>query len=133
MAQSAGKEKERGKFLTFWITLIAGGILVSALESWVAWIKPISFGWYVYATSIQLLAAVELFGIWIWKKWGVYLLTAHQVIAICIIPFYQQATAHQIAELKIAPLPALVFGFLPQVVTILIWFWAIRRKWQYFE
>lgn len=71
---------------------------------------------------IPLVAA--LYGIWKWKKWGVYSLITYIVISII-------ATFVSDIVLKIYT------GYAQYVISLdilgaAIWFWALSRKWSYF-
>ena len=124
MAQSAGKEKERGKFLTIMIVIMLllqiqgfeASNLVTSAPPW----------FFVSVVSVCVVIMLSLYGIWMWKRWAVYL----NIVAVglgWIMSFGNFLTTRQYYD-QIS-----VIVHLPFWALYGLWFWALYRKWRYFE
>ena len=80
-----------------------------------------------------IIGIVTLYGISLWKKWGIYLRIFTSIsaiyLAIALTPSYTQIAIKSHVDPK---------SFLGDIILILIgdfilWIWAISRKWSYFE
>ena len=125
-----GMKKERGKFLTIMLVLAVFGIfqylfMVTNTNS-VNQSLGVVPSWYpIYGLVGIASQAIAIVGIWIWKKWGVYLLLGWSLIGVLM----------QIFVLKPAGAAA-QYGQLALFMTLGsagLYFWAVYRKWQYFE
>ena len=116
--------KDRGKFLTVMIVLAAFGYLQSlyyltntnvieqaygAVPSWFSFYALVGFG----------IGIITMVGIWLWKKWAVYLLVASTTITLLMQLFVLKPVQGQ-------------FVYYMTIVSASIWFWAIYRKWKNF-
>ena len=120
--------KSRGVFLTVMIVFAAYGVLSSlytltnpsALTTAYG-VLPIWF--YPYLIVSFIAGAAELIGLWLWKKWAVYLLFGLGFLGL----------AMQLTILKPVSSNAGSLVFYLTIISLGIWFWAIYRKWQYFD
>ena len=69
-------------------------------------------------TIILGLSLLSLYGLWKWKKWGIYML-----IAVFIASFLQEYLV----------IGGIVFGHIFDLLFAGLWIWAIKRKWKYFS
>lgn len=80
-----------------------------------------------YPPFIYLNAFLKLFliwGMWMWKKWAVYL---------SFISFIPGLWISFIVLQNISPSSALISTILGFILSAGLLFWAIYRKWKYFE
>jgi hypothetical protein len=109
--------KDRGIFLT---VLIAYAALSALL---VLFFGMPSGGTEFFISILQLILLVaSIYGIWIWKKWGVYSVFAYILISfISIFALEQGSNSYGQG------------GIVLSILVAALWFWAIRRKWSYFK
>jgi hypothetical protein len=122
--------KKRGIFLTVLVILGVIGALMIFFSGIIYPITGIGLGSDAGKLTL-LVSALEfipliaaLYGIWKWKKWGVYSLIVYILISILSTFIFD-------ILLKIYT------GYAQYVILIdifeaAIWFWAISRKWSYF-
>lgn len=122
------KSKDRGKFLTVLLIFAIFGVL-SALYSL---INPntitltygsISSWYFAYVAFGVTIGVINILGIYLWKRWVIYTLTLSAIATILIQLFILQ---------PINPTMRM-YTILSSIVGIAIWYWAIYRKWSYFE
>ena len=121
--------KDRGVFLTI---LVIYGALQAILVFFSGIIYPIVGMGLRGGSQILLVSLLEfiplvaaLYGIWMWKKWGVYLLFASILITIISTFVFDLV-------LKVYSGYAQGVIFL-DILGAALWFWAIYRKWSLFE
>lgn len=115
-------KKERGAFLTAMIVIHIVGIVFS--------FKLFFIDIVVLKTSLDTAKSIllgslfinifSIYGIWKWRKWGVNLYIAIYTINL----IYQFAVLSE---------PIQLLGILLGAFGASIYFWAIFRKWSYFE
>lgn len=118
--------KDRGKFLTLMLIFAAFGSLISlyqltntnALQQTYG---PIPSWFTAYAILGSLAGVAVIIGIWMWKKWAVYLLAFSTAVTFLM----------QLFVLK--PVQYGEFVYYMTIVSAGLWFWAIYRKWKYFS
>jgi|SRR5208283_3432276 len=117
--------KNRGKFLTLMILfLVLGDIQIpyylvnsNALHTVFGNVPS----WFPLYAVLELgLSIAIIIGMWKMKKWAVYLLVAY---------FVTKAPT----ELYILQPTQLISTFVTTVVGAGLWFWAIYRKWRFFD
>ncbi len=80
---------------------------------------------WTYQFLLTIFTIISLVGIWFLKKWGVYL-SGILVLIFLIMEF--------LFIRNLASLPLNLSTILPiYLVVLLIWFWAIYRKWNQFS
>lgn len=119
-------KKNRGKLLTVMIVLAAFGQLQSLYYLTNTNLVEQAYGtvpsWFSLYTLFGLLVGVaSIVGIWLLKKWAVYLLAFSTAMAFLM----------QLFVLK--PVQAGQFAYYMTMVSAGLWFWAIYRKWESFE
>lgn len=117
--------KDRGKFLTIMVILAAFGYLQSLYSFANTNVVQQTYGtvpnWFpIYTVLGLLVGVVTIAGIWMWRKWAVYLLAASTTITFLM----------QLFVLK--PIQAGQFAYYMTIVSAGLWFWAIYRKWKFF-
>ena len=126
-------KKDRGKFLTIMLVLVsltplvglvgillpgsglrAGGITVSNPPDW----------YPTYSIITVVLGLAFIIGLWMWKKWGVYLAIAYSLISLGAGFAFNQSSHGPTVNLinQVSPL-----------VSYALFYWAVYRKWKYFE
>lgn len=119
----------RGIFLTI---MIIYGVLEAVLVFFSGIIYPIQIGLRgENLNQILMISVLEiipliiaLYGIWKWKKWGAYSLFVYILISIiCTVVF----------DILLA-----ASGYAPGVIVYdvlggAVWYWALYRKWSYFD
>ena len=85
----------------------------------------------IYTPVIGVISIVALYGIWQWKQWGAYLLFASIAVSLFetafLIQGYIQFPPH------ISKQGIVLYTELNMAVEAGLWFWAVYRKWKYFE
>lgn len=121
-------KKKRGAFLTIMIVLGAFGALQAlyavintdalklAYGQVPAWFSPL----YLFSF---LLSVGAIIGIWMWKKWGVYLIAASIALNLVTQLFLFKPVQQSVGQ----------FSWIMTLVGGGLWFWAISRKWPDFE
>lgn len=131
-------EKKRGIFLTIMLLWTAFGLLQllyqtinpETLPKVPGIANPSDLGlWYQILTVVGLVIGfTTVIGIWMWKKWGVYLygvsFTLNLITSALIQRRFMSETVRAQYGLLIYILP-IIFGAL--------FLWAISRKWKNFE
>lgn len=123
--------KKRGIFLTVLVILGVIGALMIFFSGIIYPITGIGLGsdagkltlFVSVLEFIPLIAA--LYGIWKWKKWGVYSFIVYILISIFSTFIFD-------ILLKIYTGYA-QYVILIDILEAAIWFWAISRKWSYFK
>ena len=79
--------------------------------------------WYIRVSVVlTVLSFIYLIGLWTWKKWGVYAYILSRTIFI----FFN------LAVLKLTQTGLILIATIEIVMDVLV-FWAIHRKWKYFD
>ena len=113
--------KERGIVLTVMVVLNTLLLLYGLLDTNVNFFKNLS-DWYFWHFLIDFLATLAaLIGIWVLKKWGVYLLLIVMGVGLLAGYFTSKNTALITHEL------------LSSIILTFLWSWAIYRKWGSFS
>jgi len=119
-------EKDRGKFLTVMCAIGSIGAIQSLygvidpdIFTDVYNIIPIWFPVYVLGIAVADLSAIV--GILMLKKWAVYLLFAQMGVGVLV------------EYLILKPVEIHLLVIISASVSAALWFWAIYRKWKYFE
>lgn len=120
------KKGSRGVFLSVMIALlIIGDIQIP----YYLWINPEALhtiyrtlpAWYSIYAFLELVSNVAIIiGMWKMKKWSVYLLALY-FISKAIPDYFYILPDKQMAV------------FATTIIGAIFWFWAIKRKWFYFE
>jgi hypothetical protein len=118
-------KKDRGKFLTIMIVLSAIGLLQSLYYLVNTDLIQQSYGvvpeWFqLYSVFGILFGSIMLIGLWMLKKWGVYLLTVSVVLSFVMQLFFLRPQTYQ------------EIVYILSIISAGIWFWAINRKWKNF-
>jgi hypothetical protein len=123
--------KSRGIFLTI---LYVYSVLLAIMLFYSGIIyPPIIMGMGSTAGKLTLLVsaleiiplAVALYGIWRWRRWGIYSLSVY--IAIAILATFVSDVVFKIY----VGYAQYVISF--DLLTAVLWFWALSRKWSYFK
>lgn len=114
---SLNTSTDRGNFLIILTALTAFSLLVNIPKA----LNPVS----IPLLLGYILQAVSLYGIWTWKKWGIYLLFASFAIGAAISIF-----SFQVAALSQFAAPTILIGYL---LVAGLWIWAASRKWHLFR
>lgn len=127
MARS-NQPKSRGVFLTLMLVFAAFGILSSLYYFTNTNAVAVAYGtvpsWYPIYMVVGLgLGVANVVGIWMWKKWAVYTIAASSVIALLM----------QLIILKPVQPGIGAYAYFSSILGAGLWFWAIYRKWLYFE
>jgi|tagenome__1003787_1003787.scaffolds.fasta_scaffold20727634_3 hypothetical protein len=146
------KKRERGNFLTF-ILMLSLGMMFYLLYQHVnvitdlpydlvylvtGRISSIEFGGLFYI-FVYLAEIVALYGVFSWKKAAAYALfllyIAYVVVFLThvLAPVLPQLYTTKSTVLRSSIILGLGELFLLYIPVIVFWFWAIRRKWKYFE
>ena len=119
--------KERGLFLTI---LIIWGIIGALLIFFSGIIYPLVGMGSDNVTLLLLISmlefvslAVALSGMWNWKKWGVYSLVAYTITSILATVLFAVKLYGGYA----------IGGIVIDLLGAGLWFWALSRKWSYFN
>ena len=119
-------DKKRGKFLT--VLVILGVIGLIQIPYYLVNTSTLSmiYGnvptWYpLFAVFGLVWGAATFVGIWLMKKWAVYMLIFSTILTFLI----------QLVVLKPIPNPGMVYAM--TMISAGIWFWAIYRKWKVFK
>lgn len=128
MAKSIGGE--RGLFLSVLFDLSAIGFVLGAFALLSPGISNLSYStlpeWYRPLNYISLvISAATLYGIWMWKKWGIYLLAVGYVLSLGSTFMVYSGTE--------AGAVGMYGGVVGIVVMAGLWYWAIYRKWSKFK
>ncbi len=128
MANKSTSEKPRGKFLTIMLVFGAFGVLSSLYTLTNTSAIATAYGsvpaWFLPYTIVGLaLGAAFLYGAWMWKKWAVYLYGVQFGLGLLI----------QLFVLKPADAGVGAYAYFLTIAGAGLMFWAIYRKWQYFE
>lgn len=116
---STSQPKERGTLLTiFLILIIASGILQAVVfivqrQQSAALSAPLLLGLGILHAVLNVIAAL---GIWIWKKWGVYLYIASSVLGVII------------GVIAVGPI-----AFFSMLLPVIILGYLIAAKWSWFD
>lgn len=117
--------RERGKLLTVMLILgILGlfsslhGLLTNPTESWKSIYENISSWFKLYILLGDIAVGTSILGIWLWKKWAVYLFVTFVLIGVFI---------------NLLILKPILFIYPATFLGVSLWFLAIYRKWRYFE
>lgn len=133
------EKTDRGKFLTSVIFL---GFLSSVINLFgINDVLNNSDFYKVSVLIINFLYIVAFLGIWLWKKWGVYLVGLLLVVQFILSVGYQFSLVsllNQQSETAPASLQnqltvytgVLVVAYITIAVLL---FWAIKRKWHFFS
>jgi hypothetical protein len=121
----AARKKERGIFLTLVIAFQVLAFIRLVLHPQSLLSPPINIFFLV-------LGIIALYGIWMWKKWGVYLQIITAVVGFVNV-FVIHSNNFYEAHTRLNGLPLLVFTGSVYLVVVAIIFWAYYRKWRYFE
>jgi hypothetical protein len=125
----AQNRNSRGKFLTFVIAWEGWGVLTAFssypdLNRMVIQSQPFRYIDVVSKVAIPIAIAISLVGIWKWRRWGVYALCASlaYLFVETIVTFF------------LAPeyFPGLPVFILISLADWLLWWYALRRKWNSF-
>lgn len=131
----AGDYKDRGKFLTIMLVLLALATLglFRSLQSEIkhfdrfqnTYTLPPELN--VYWLTILVIANIGIFiGILKWKKIALYVLFLLALVEVILNTLFLK---------MVTPLPQFI-TILAKILFFLnygLWFWAIKRKWQYFN
>ena len=80
--------------------------------------------WYPIYVVVGLgLGVANVVGIWMWRKWAIYTIVASSVIGLLMQLFVLKPTQPGIGA----------FAYFSSIIGGGLWYWAIYRKWQYFE
>ncbi len=117
-------DQTRGAFLTVLIVISALSGLLSLVSSLGGNAAFMALGislpaWYpIYLFLLNIASFVALYGVWMLKKWGVYVLATTFVLTLLntMVFFSSQGFSLQLGLVIIDGL----------------WFWAIYRKWSVF-
>lgn len=121
-------KKERGKLLNLLLILSLFGLVSSVF----VFLNPQSltqaYGtlppWYpLYAVISVSFTLVNIYALWQMKKWIVYSLGLSAVISVLMPLFILKPIIQGVASVSVAS----------SIISAAFWFWAIRRKWQYFD
>lgn len=122
-------DQKRGLFLTVLLVLQAIGLAFGVLGLLGVGAMVATTGlpaWYLPLTVVSLvLSAATLYGIWKWKKWGVYALVASYVLSL--------GTTFMSSQSAQAPAGAMYGGVAVTLVIAGLWYWAIYKKWKNFK
>lgn len=122
------KTKDRGKLLTVMIILSVISLLFTLLAfsqpQILHTIYPQTPSWFsFYLIGGMVMGAVQLAGLWMMKRWAVYLLIFTSLLGIVIqLLFFNNGSPQNATNIILSTL-----------VGWLIWGWAISRKWNQFD
>lgn len=126
-------KKDRGKFLTIVlvissITIISGffGLLnrdYSSFSSYYNVSKPFleAYSWFFW-----FLGLISIVGIWLWKRWAVFLRIATSILTFLVQVFYLGLPGIKWYKFFILLL-------IPLAISLTLELWSIFRKWKCFE
>lgn len=121
---------DRGLFLMILLVLGIIGIVLSAFALLSGKMAMAVMGMPSWMPAYQLLSVVvsaaSLYGIWQWKKWGVYLLVALYLIQVVMD---LSLSAEGVGSIKYS----MYGGVIGTLVIAGLWYWAIYRKWSLFK
>lgn len=132
-------KKDRGQFLTILLVLatimvikdlyefISSGQLTSLLDN--------PFNGPVYWTLLNEIVYISaLVGIWLWKKWSVYLLFTLAGLGVISL-LYNLFSIYILHTIELDQINTIVVlgGSFISILVVVIWYQAIRKKWQYFN
>jgi hypothetical protein len=128
MAEEQVVKKERGVLLTILLVLGAIGILASLFTIFNTSLLLQTYGtlpnWYIpYMIAGFALGVVNLFGVWKWKKWVIYTLAVSSLVGIIMQVFFLKPV-----NTTTGPMP-----IIHSLLSTGLWFFAIYRKWRFFE
>ncbi|MBI2066182.1 hypothetical protein HYT60_01605 [Candidatus Woesebacteria bacterium] len=126
-------KKERGKFLTAILIILSVGTIYGFVDlinknfqEYADYynLPKLWFGAYFWFSWI--LHVMATIGLWVWKKWAVYLSIATILIGLFIQVFFVKIPG--IEWYKV-----LVLLLLPLTIIVVFLLWPISRKWKYFD
>jgi hypothetical protein len=132
--KSASTGSDRGIFLTVLLALSALGLALGVIGLFAVNALPTTAvlpGWYkMYEIASLVISAAVIYGIWNWKKWGVYLLAVGYILGL-VVNF--MITGSLYSSMGAAGGAAQAGGIVGTLVIIGLWYWAIYRKWSLFR
>jgi len=85
----------------------------NALPSW----------FFAYLVFSILIGLVNIVGLWMWKRWAIYSMVAVSAVGLVVKLFIAKPSDPNVA----------MVSFYATLISLGLWFWAIYRKWHYFE
>lgn len=127
-ANSTPVAKTHGKLLTAIFILAIVTLIGSFPDHFSATKMSQAFGpnhdilalYWIFNTIINFIA---LIGIWIWQKWGVYLLGVAYAVQLVIYPLIFLSGA----------ITAIIGGVVFLAILFGLWYWALSSKWKFFN
>ncbi len=121
-------KKDRGILLTVLLFLGVLGVVVSLFTLFNTKMVSQSYGslpsWYfAYAFIGIIFGLLNMYGIWKWKKWVIYTFATSSIISVIMHAFVLKPV-----KSSAGPLPVII-----SLLSAGLWFYAIYRKWKYFE
>jgi hypothetical protein len=133
MAKTANTKKERGKFLTIMLILftfqaIQGLYSISSGMRGLTFLGLIPWG----IVALMVLEIAILIGIFYWKRVAIYGFIIYN-IAVLLTCSYLLVLLQSFSQSISYLIPSMPVMINATVAPFLLLFWAIRRKWKYFE
>lgn len=126
---------DRGIVLTVLLVLVGISTafgLVGVLTGSASSANQVLPSWFSTYNIIALLISVAyIYGIWMWKKWGAYLLAIGIALGLIMQVMFTQ-TLTMMLPVSIGN-SAIVGSLIGTLIVASIWYWAIARKWKYFK
>lgn len=117
-------KKDRGILLTILIILIGLSYIFGLVDS-----LKYSF---MYNTLLSILGLISLVGIWLWKKWAVYLFIVMYAVSFGITLFLLQ-TPQLNKDLSTFYSPFVVWMIAWGIIPVVLGYIALKAKWKYFN
>lgn len=131
-------QKDRGKLLTLVLAVMAIGLVMNiytninpeTVKTVPGMTNPIQVGFWQQILGIisTVIGAGTLIGLWMWKKWAVYLYILGFIISLFTLAYTQRIVFTETARQEIG-----MATYLFPIALGAFILWVIRRKWQYFE
>lgn len=128
-------KKDRGIFLTIMLIFLLIALLKYIpslpksieLQKNTEFINNLYINLYIPFKYLRFsIALVSIWGMWIWKKWAVYLFFIHNIVGFGMLFMAQQDKLPHLYQITI-------MSIVINILTTGLWLWAIYRKWKYFE
>ncbi len=116
-------KKNRGILLTILIILI-GLSYVNGLAN--------SSQYRTVHIVLSLLGLISLIGVWMWKKWGLFLQIGVYAVSFGITLFLLQSPKVS-KDLDHAYFPFVIWMIVFGAIPVVLGFIALKKRWKYFE
>lgn len=126
-------KKERGKLLTAILIILCAGtiygffnLINENFQEYTNYYQLPELWFKAYFWLSWILHVMEIIGLWMWKRWAVYLSIAMILIGLFIQVFFIKVPG--IEWYKV-----LVFLLFPLAVIVGFFLWPVSRKWKFFD